>query len=163
MTNSVPNPQAQQPTPKPNPALALLNALIGEWRTVGSHPLFPGATLRGRVSFDWLDGGAFLTMHSDVEQPGPPSASAVIGRDDSKETYRMLYFDERGVSRIYKMSLEGSLWKMWRESPGFSQRFTGTLSNDGNTITALWEKSSDGSRWEHDLELTYTKVRKGET
>ncbi len=158
MTNNNPNPQAQQPMSRLNPALAPLNALMGEWKVVGSHPLIP-SPVRGRASFEWLDGGAFMIMHSDVEQPGPPSSIAVFGRDDSEETYRMLYYDERGVSRIYKMSLEGSVWKMWRESPGFSQRFTGTLSNDGNTITALWEMSTDGLHWEHDLELTYTKVR----
>ena len=57
------------------------------------------------------------------------------------------------------MSLEDGAWKMWREAPGFSQRFMGTFSDDGNTITTRWEKSSDGVNWEHDLDLTYTMVR----
>ncbi len=57
------------------------------------------------------------------------------------------------------MTLEGGVWAMWRESPGFSQRFKGTIKDDGNIISALWDKSTDGSHWEHDLELTYTRVR----
>jgi hypothetical protein len=57
------------------------------------------------------------------------------------------------------MSLEDGTWKMWREALGFSQRFMGTFSDDGNTITTRWEKASDGVNWEHDLDLTYTKVR----
>ncbi len=71
----------------------------------------------------------------------------------------MLYFDERGVSRIYEMTLSGNVWKMWRNSPGFSQRFTGTLVDKGRTIIGVWELSKDGSNWERDLELTYTRVK----
>jgi hypothetical protein len=36
--------------------------------------------------------------------------------------------------------------------------FTGTLSDDGSTIVARWEKSSDGSHWDHDFDLIYTRV-----
>jgi hypothetical protein len=50
------------------------------------------------------------------------------------------------------------VWKMWREAPGFWQRYEGRVSQDGKTITARWEKSSDGSAWEHDFDVTYTKV-----
>jgi CBS domain-containing protein len=32
------------------------------------------------------------------------------------------------------------------------------LSEDGNTISGAWEKSDDGSTWEHDFDLTYTRV-----
>ena len=31
---------------------------------------------------------------------------------------------------------------------------------DGNTIKAQWEKSSDDSHWEHDFDLTYTRVKR---
>jgi hypothetical protein len=81
----------------------------------------------------------------------------VIGGDESTETYCALYFDSRGVSRIYQMSLNDGVWKMWREAPGFRQRFTGTFSDDGGTIRGYWERSADGSHWEHDFDLTYTK------
>ncbi len=57
------------------------------------------------------------------------------------------------------MSLDDSTWKIWRDFPGFSQRFTGTFNEDGKTITARWEKLSDGLKWDHDFDLTYTKVR----
>ena len=82
-----------------------------------------------------------------------------MGRDESLDRYTVLYFDTRGVSRIYQMSLEGGQWKMWRDAPGFSQRYVGTFSEDKNSITARWEKSSDGLNWEHDFDMTYTRVR----
>src|SRR5262245_32063962 len=123
---------------------------------VGTHPGLP-ATAHGHSSFEWLREGALLGWHFDWEPGGPPTAFSVIGYDDTVEPCYMLYSDERGVSRIYQMSLEGGLWKMWRDSPDFSQRMTGTFSDDGNTITCRGELSRDGSTWEPDLSVTYTR------
>lgn len=49
------------------------------------------------------------------------------------------------------------VWKLRRDSPGFSQRFEGHFSADQNTITAHWDKSTDGSHWEHDFDVEYTR------
>jgi hypothetical protein len=156
MTDNHTNAQANLQTPKPNPALVRLSAFVGEWQweaSVGGQPIG-----RGRTLFEWLEGGAFLLEHSDAEQAEFPSGSSIIGGDDSTETYCMLYFDSRSVSRIYQMSLSDGVWKLWRGAAGFSQRFTGTFSEDGRTIRGGWEKSTDGSQWELDFDLTYTKV-----
>lgn len=40
----------------------------------------------------------------------------------------------------------------------FSQRFTGTFSDDGRTIQGRWETCHDGSTWEHDFDLVYRRV-----
>jgi hypothetical protein len=48
---------------------------------------------------------------------------------------------------------------MWREAPGFSQRFSGAFGDNGQTITGRWERSSDGVHWEHDFDLMYKKAR----
>jgi hypothetical protein len=90
---------------------------------------------------------------------GAPDAIWLIGRDESTPNYSVLYYDNRKVSRVYEMSFSDGAWKMWRNSPGFSQRFEGKFSKDGNTITARWEKSSDGSTWEHDFDVVYTRAR----
>ena len=143
---------------KPNPALKGLEVLIGEWNMEGNHPLFP-SPVRGHASFEWVEEGAFIVWHSEFEHPGLPNGIAIIGRDDPADNCCMLYFDGRGVSRVYLMSLEGRIWKYWRSSPGFSQRMTGMISDDLNTIAVHGEKSSDGINWEQDLDLTFTKVR----
>jgi hypothetical protein len=49
------------------------------------------------------------------------------------------------------------VWKLWRDGRPFSQRFTGTFSEDGRTIAGRWEMQEDG-QWKTDFELTYTKV-----
>ncbi len=71
----------------------------------------------------------------------------------------MLYFDERTVSRKFDVNLRGNVLKWWRDDAAFSQRFVGTISEDGNAIVWKGEMSRGGSPWEDDLELTYTRVR----
>ncbi|MCI0712105.1 MAG: hypothetical protein L0154_18260 [Chloroflexi bacterium] len=144
-----------------NPALKDLAVLVGDWDMELSNASFlpdSSATLPGRASFEWLEQGAFVILRQGSEQSGAPSSKWIIGRDDSTGTYKLLYFDSRGVSRIYTMSFDGRVWKKWREASGFHQRFTGTFSDDGNRITGSWEMSSDGTNWEHDFDLTYTRV-----
>ena len=67
----------------PNPARHPLSVLIGEWTTVGTHQLVPGTTFHGHTSFEWLEGGAFLMMHSEIDEPGIPSGIAIFGSDDA--------------------------------------------------------------------------------
>ncbi len=141
----------------PNPALKDLDVMVGEWNMLGNHPMIPNP-VKGHSSFGWLEDGAFFYWRPSYLQPGPPSGIAIIGRDDSEGNYSMLYFDERGVARIYEMSFKGKTWKLWRISPGFSQRMSGKMSDDLNTIDLHGEKSSDGVHWEQDLDLTFTRV-----
>ena len=60
---------------------------------------------------------------------------------------------------MYQVTLDGQVWKVWREAPGFWQRYTGIISNDHSTITGAWEGSPDGREWTHDFGVTYTKTR----
>jgi len=143
---------------KPNAALQPLNVLVGTWNTSGTHPLVPGVTFHGRTSFDWLEGGAFLIMHSEIDEPQIPSGIAIFGTDDTTGECSMLYFDERGVSRRYEVSIKDNVWKWWRNTPEFSQRFAGTIAADGRTIDGRGELSRDGTSWEGDLQLKYTRA-----
>ncbi len=152
------NQHSESPPPQPTASLQQFEALVGDWNMVGIHPAFPAAA-HGHSSFEWLVKGALLVWHFDWERAGPPSAISVIGHDDAAETCSMLYSDERGVAWIYQMTLEGGVWKMWRDSPGFSQRMIGTLSTDANIITVHGELSRDSSHWEQDLDVTYTRNR----
>ncbi|HMJ38655.1 MAG TPA: hypothetical protein VK606_03805 [Verrucomicrobiae bacterium] len=144
--------------PQPTRSLKHLGILIGKWAMLGTHPAFPSAAY-GSSTFEWLAEDALLIWHFDWEEPGPPSAVSVIGRDDSADACCVLYSDERGVGRIYQMKLEGSVWKMWRESTGFSQQMTGTFSDDAKTISVHGQLSHDGSNWEQDLDVTYSRQK----
>jgi hypothetical protein len=143
---------------KPNPALEPLHVLIGTWTTVGTHPLVPGKTFHGRTTFEWMEGGAFVIMRSEMDEPEIPSGIAIFGTDDTTGECSMLYFDERGVSRRYEVSVRDGEWKWWRNTPKFSQRFTGDIAADGRTIVSHGQLSRDGVHWEEDLQLMYTRA-----
>lgn len=145
--------------PQATASIRQFDILIGKWTMLGTHPELPSA-VNGHSSFEWLRDGALLIWRFDWDGGGGiPSAYSVIGHDDTVEPCSMLYTDERGVSRIYQMSLAGGIWKMWRNSPEFSQRLTGTFSDDGNSITSHGELSKDGSTWQPDLSVVYTRTR----
>lgn len=114
---------------------------------LSNAPFLPSRddTAQGHVTFEWVEGGALLVMRQSEQMEYPPSARWTIGRDESVRDYLVLYSDSRGVSRVYEMSFSDELWKLWRNSSGFSQRFEGRVSPDRNSITSHWEKSFDGA------------------
>ncbi len=57
------------------------------------------------------------------------------------------------------MEFDGGTWTMHRESAGFSQRMSGTLSPDGKTLVVRGELTRDGVSWEGDLNVEYTRMR----
>ena len=156
------NQHSREEASRPNPALEPFSVLIGSWNTTGTHGLVPDTILHGHTSFEWLENGAFLLMRSEIDDPRFPSTIAIFGsdaaRDNAEAKYYMLAFDERGVSRKYEVTLHNNIWKWWRDSPGFLQRYEGIIGDGGNTIIARGELSKDGLSWEKDLDLTYKRV-----
>jgi len=140
------------------PELQGWDRLIGRWETEGAHPMLPGQEIHGTSSFEWLEGRRFVVWRSQYEHPDIPSALTIIGVTD--ERLSMHYFDQRGVYRVYVTSIDLAGWRFWRDgvAPDFSQRFTGTFSDDGNTITGRGELSRDGKTWEGDLDLDYHRT-----
>ena len=144
---------------EPNPALQSLSALIGEWLVEVKLPSKPPVRVLGRMSFGWFKDGAFLVMRTQFDDKAVPDSTFIIGKDDAAEEFAASYFDVRGVSRIYRMRFDGGVWRMWRDVPGFSQRFEGRISEKGGAIAAFWEKSADGVHWQRDFAVNYTKTK----
>jgi hypothetical protein len=141
-----------------NPALAQLEFLVGAWDLELSDASFlePDAKIGGSVTFEWTGQGAALVMR--MGDAATPAATWIIGRDDSEADYHVLYADDRGVSRVYRMSVREGAWRMWRDNPEFSQRFTAQMSADQAEISGSWQKSFDGgSTWEHDFKVRYSR------
>jgi hypothetical protein len=146
----------------PNPSLKDLEILIGAWDMRLSNASFLPSmsdSVMGHAAFEWRENGAFLIMYMGDQPPGTPDARWLISRDETVPNYCMLYYDNREVSRVYEMSFSDGTWKIWRDSPGFSQRFEGKVGEDGDVISAHWEKSLDGLTWEHDFDVVYTRAR----
>ena len=111
------------------------------------------------MTFEWLEGSdkRLLVERMSVEMPEAPDGVCVIGCDAANGTYFQLYTDDRGVCRVYEMSIGDGEWKLWREGEPFSQRFTAKISDDGNTIDGRWEVN-EGDGWKTDFDLVYTRV-----
>ncbi len=107
-----------------DPALEPFAALIGTWSTEATHPLAE-ETVPGSVTFEWLEGGRFLIQRSRNEHELFPDALCVIGAPEAGDGLTMEYFDSRGVRRTYGVSLDDGVLRIWREHPGFDQRFEG--------------------------------------
>ena len=153
---------------KRSEGLDRLDVLVGDWVMTAS--VAGQTTVDARVRMEWIEQGRFLLQRADADAPRadaprawhdnfPFPTTMVIGYDDHSGTYSVLYADGRGVSRAYRMSLEGRTWTIWGQAaPEFFQRFVGTIAEDGAVVAGRWERSSDGESWENDFDGTYTRV-----
>jgi hypothetical protein len=145
--------------PTAESALRELEPLIGEWRLEAIAPSgqpWPG---EARATMEWHDSGAHVIARSTAEMPEAPDAISIMGCDAANGTYYQLYSDDRGVCRVYEMSIGDGEWRLWREGEPFAQRFTGRLEDGGDTIVGRWEMAEDGRNYETDFDLIYRKVK----
>src|SRR5215210_8863941 len=131
-----------------DPALAALDALIGTWATEATHPEFD-AVVPGSTTFEWLEGGRYLIQRSRNDHEAFPDSISVIGAPEAGDGLVMEYFDSRGVRRTYGVSLEGGVLRMWRDHPGFDQRFSATLGSDA--FEGQWQVAETPGDWQDDL------------
>ena len=119
---------------KRNPALATLDRVVGTWTVTGSHPYLPGRTLHGRVTFEPVEDGAFIRMHSKMDDPEIPEGVAIFGTDDADNTGTMLYFDARGVARKYSVAFDADSFSWSRNAairPALPRRYREECTLDG--------------------------------
>jgi hypothetical protein len=144
--------------PTAHDALRQLEPLAGEWRVLATTP--GGEPLgEGRASFAWHESGAHLIARTSFDTPGAPNSVSIIGCDGANGTYVQLYADDRGVSRVYDMSMSDGTWKLWRDGQPFPQRFTARIEDDGRRMVAQWEKAEDGTDYTIDFHLTYIRAQ----
>jgi hypothetical protein len=108
-------------------------------------------TVPGAATYEWL-GGKFLVERSANEHPQFPDAISILGRGDGGP--QVDYFDERGVRRIYRVAVEDGMFRMWRDAPGFRQRFAMPIG--GDRLEGVWELD-EGEGFRPDLAITYRR------
>ncbi len=143
-------------------AIGRLQALIGEWRVEVAFPDGPLLTGASTV-FEWILDGRYVSQRTSVPDPGAPDSLALISVDPVSGDYTQHYFDSRGVTRVYEMTLSDSEWTLSREQADFSplafaQRFVANISEERATIDGRWEKRSGAGDWQLDFQLTYQRV-----
>lgn len=144
--------------------LERLTALVGQWDLETTSD---GRTMsRARVTFGWHRDGGLLVYRADPpshlvaewQDAAPQWVDAVIGVDDHTGEFTKLYVDSRGVSRVYRMTLDDRRWTMTsRPGPQFHQRFEADIAADGTAIHGRWLASPDGATWSTDFHITYRR------
>jgi hypothetical protein len=146
----------------PRAKLEPFQALIGEWTTEMTHPMVEDTVVRGRTTFEWLEGGLFLIQRAVNEHPDFPDSLSVIGVMEGENDLSMQYFDSRGVHRVYAIGFDGRELTLERDAPGFAQRGSAKLSDDGSTLAGVWELNEDDHGYREDLAFTYRRTSGGE-
>ena len=105
--------------PNAEEALKRLEPLVGEWTLEafwpGGEP-WPG---EARATIGWHESRAHLIQRSTMEMPEAPNTISIMGCDAGNGTYFQLYSDDRGVCRVYEMSIGDGEWRLWREGAPF--------------------------------------------
>ena len=143
-----------------HPAHRRLAALVGRWQTQGQTretAEAPAARIEAVDTYEWLP-GRFALLHTVDAHVGKEhvEGAEIIGWDSARDAYITQYFGNDGPN-AYEASLDeedGALvWSM--RSP--TDRFTGSFSDDGNTITGHWERIDDAKTWQPWMDITLTR------
>ena len=152
MADSNTNAQAYQQPPTPHPDLESLDRLVGTWEMFGDT--------RGRVTYEWMQGGFFLLQHVDLEQDGQKVKGLEIighlrpfGEEPSADIHSR-YYDTLGNTLDYVYELAGDILTIWSGTKGSPAYYKGTFSDDGTTLTGAWVYPGGGG-----YESTATRVR----
>jgi len=132
--------------------------LIGEWTMVLTHPMLEGTVVHGRVNYEWLEGRRFLIQRAVNDHPDFPDSLCVIGVMEDGSDVSMQYFDSRGVHRVYAIGFDGRDLTLERDDPGFAQRASARLSDDGATLAGVWQLNQDNQGYRDDLGFTYRRA-----
>ena len=136
-----------------------LEVLVGQWEVKASFPESP----IGTATIEWELDRRFLIWRVTVPDPSFPDSLSIISINSDGETFTQHYFDDRGIVRTYKMTLEADTWTLLRDEPdfsplAFSQRFTATINVSGAEIRGVWESASSPDEWTKDFDLVYRKT-----
>ena len=70
----------------------------------------------------------------------------------------MNYFDERGTSRLFEVSIEDGAVIWQRLHPTFSQSVTVRPGDEGDTLVSQGRMAKDGGPWTDDLSQAFRRV-----
>lgn len=138
----------------------LLNALVGRWRSQGQTVATgsePAIQIAGFDTYEWLAGEFFLIHRVDVRvNDEKVEVIEMIGPyDPSMRTYPMRSFDNQGNFVTMQASVnDDGVWTF----TGELERATLVIAEDGNTMTARWGRTDNGSTWRHWMDMTFAKV-----
>jgi Protein of unknown function (DUF1579) len=173
MTNTAGS-DPQDGAPKPGPETQRLGALVGRWRTEGHVIAEPPVPVTGTDIYEWLPGGFFLVHHVDVLVGDQPvQALEMIGEyDPATDSFLCRAYDNEGSVTLMRARVDDQdVWTFTgggdvaqaalpesADAPG-AVRSTLTVSDDRNSMTALWERIDNQSVWQPWMDMTFTRMQ----
>jgi hypothetical protein len=160
-------------TRTPSPETQRLGALVGRWRSEGRVVADAPVPITGTDVYEWLPGGFFLVHHVDVDVGDQKvQAIEIIGEHDpGTDSYTCRAYDNEGNITIMRARADDrGVWTFTgggdiaqaaqsgsAEEPA-AVRSTLTVSADGRTMSAKWERSDDGSAWQPWMDMAFTRM-----
>ena len=130
---------------------------VGTWTVTITNQWWlddPTTVTTGSATCEWM-GDSFLRMQAEID--GTPSWDFVFGRSDARDEFIVLYHDERGVLRVFDLTLDDTGWVMSREDPDFHQRLLARV--EGNRMIGEADASEDaGVTWRKDFDLVFERT-----
>jgi hypothetical protein len=134
-----------------------LHRLVGVWRTEGQLvglPAGPKTRLAAVDRYEWVP-GLNLLAHYVAGHLGRTSVASfeIWSYRRARRAYASTSFDESGVPSTFQGQLRGRQWTI----RGRVQRFHGTFSEDGLTLSGTWDQKS-GRTWKPWLTIMLRKA-----
>jgi hypothetical protein len=130
---------------------------VGDWALTITNMWWldePTTVTSGTATGEWL-GDSFVRLRADLS--GVPTWEFVFGRSDARDQFVVLYHDERGVLRVFELTLDDGSWVMSRTDPDFHQRLLGRV--EGDRIVAQADASDDqGATWRKDFDMIFERA-----
>jgi hypothetical protein len=146
-------------------------AIAGDWATSGHVVEDPPVPVSGSDVYEVLPGGYFLVHHVDVTVGAQEvRAIEIIGeRASQADTYLARSYDNQGNTEVMALTIDDNGVFHFSGGPEIAPaaqpvnaptarvRSTLTIGPDGNSMTALWERSQDGTTWDRWMDMTFTR------
>jgi hypothetical protein len=147
-------------------------SIAGRWRTSGHVIGDPTTPVVGTDIYEVFPGGHFLVHDVDVTVGDQPvRAIEIIGEPDGSGGYLARSFDSAGDAELMHLTIDddgvfhfaggGDVASAAQPTgvPTAWVRSTLTIAPDRQSMTALWERSDDGTTWQPWMDIAFQQAR----
>ena len=146
-------------------------SIVGDWATSGHVVGDPPVPVAGSDVYEILPGGHFLVHHVDVTVGSQEvRAIEIVGEPSSEEgAFLARSYDNQGNAEVMELTVDDEGVFHFSGGPEIAPaahpanastarvRSTLTVAPDGDSMTAVWERSEDGVTWESWMNMTFTR------
>jgi hypothetical protein len=148
-----------------------LQTVAGRWQTSGHVIGDPDIPVAGTDTYELLPGGYFLVHHVDVTvgehavraieiigEPDPTSGGFLSRSFDNDGNAELMgvTIDSNGVFH-FTGGAEVAPAAQPTDTAPLQVRSTLTIAEDGQSMTARWERSDDGTDWHPWMEISFMR------